>query len=370
MRLEVSPHDAVVMTGQPVVLTVEVTNTSSVIESYGVRALGLDPAWVNAEPATMALFPGATGFATLVISLPATFPAGEHVITVQGFVERNERQYLLVDVALHVTEALTVDAELQPLVVQAARLARFGLRVTNKGNRRFTIEPVAPDTGDDGTEVTFTPARVLLEPGEQAMVQVTAKGKRPWFGPPLPRQLAISVGGVAAPVEVTGTILQRARIARGLMALVGLLAAASVFAVVLTSVFSDVVSASKVQDSLLKAAIDGDAAAKRLSGSPTRIAGHVTVTGTKAGVSGTTVQVYASDNPVVAVATAASGDDGAYEVRNLAPGSYRLRFIAAGFREVWYPGALGFETANPTTAFLPNAWRSSSVSRWYPTTSR
>ena len=344
MRFEVSPSEAVVIAGQPVVLTVELTNASTVIESYGVRALGLDPDWVMVEPSNLALFPGTTGFATVIVTVPQSYPAGSHTVTVQAFVERDPTEYLLVDVALHMAEMSTITAELQPLMVQATKVARFGLVVANEGNRVAELTPMA-DPGDETTRIVFTPASIVLEPGAKAVIQVEARGKRPWFGPPDARQIAFTVGSSATRVEVLGTILQRARIARGLIALVGLLVAASVFAVVLTSVFSDVVDASKVPDNLLKAAIEGDAANKRLSSTPTRVAGRVAIVGSSAGVSGATVQVYPADDPLVPVVSAASGDDGQYEIRNLAPGRYRIRFTAAGFREVWYPSALAFETA-------------------------
>ena len=343
MRFEVSPREAVVLAGQPVVLSVELTNTSDVIESYGVRALGLDPSWVMVEPSSLALFPGTTGFATVIVTVPVSYPAGAHNVTVQAFVERDPREYDLIDVALHMAEVSTVTADLQPLMVQASRVARFGLVVANEGNRVAQVTPTT--AGDDDMHVVFVPASVAVEPGAKAVIQVEARGKRPWFGPPEARQVAFSVNSGTSQVEVIGTILQRARIARGLIALVGLLAAASVFAVVLTSVFSDVVDASKVPDNLLKAAVEGGAGGKRTSSTPTRIAGRVAIAGSAKGVSGATVQVYLASDPLVPVASAASGDDGKYEIRNLAPAKYRIRFTAAGFREVWFPGTLGFETA-------------------------
>lgn len=344
MRVDVTPPELQLAPGQTAVLSVEITNTTSLIESYGVRVLGLDPQWVHAAPASVPLFPGSTGFVTVVVTVPATFPAGRHGLVVQAYGESNPHDYVLVDVPTSMVDLPSFTVALEPPVIDAGRTARLGLLVVNTGNVTQTFVPEVDDV-DGRHGVSFDPDQVQLGPGEQTVMQLVSRGRRPWFGTPEARQLTVWLHSGGVRKETAGTILQRARIPRGLVALAGLLVAATVFAAVVGSVFADVVGISRRQEDLLVAALTDEGDAKTLAADPTVVGGSVKVVGSSQPVAGATVQAYPAADSNLAVATAATGDDGTYELRNLAPGAYRLRFTAAGFREVWYPSALAFETA-------------------------
>ena len=75
MRVEVTPRRSSVVPGQPVVLTVEVFNSTSVISGYRVRVLGVDPQWVTIEGTDLSLFPETAGVAVASITLPPGIPA-------------------------------------------------------------------------------------------------------------------------------------------------------------------------------------------------------------------------------------------------------------------------------------------------------
>ncbi|MEZ5262337.1 MAG: carboxypeptidase-like regulatory domain-containing protein [Acidimicrobiales bacterium] len=345
MQVELHPAEQAVSAGQPVAVRVDVLNTSPVIDAYRVRVLGLDPAWVQTDPGSLSLFPGATGSITAVINLPERFAAGSHRLSVQVYSERDEGEYELAELRLHVAEVERLDARLEPPVLTVSRRARFGLVLANNGNAEVAVRPEAVDA-EDALTVSFDPALALVGPGQQTVISVTAKGRRPWFGTPVARQLAVTVAGNSATQEVQGTLLQRPRFSRGLMALMGLLVAATVFGMVLSSVFDDVIDAAKVDQELLKAAVDdGGGEADAVAAAPTALSGRVTVVGTGTGVSGVTVELYAADDDQVPKATAATDDAGNYAFNNIPVGTYRLRFVAAGFVETWFPDALGFDTA-------------------------
>lgn len=345
LQVELHPAELSVTAGQPAVLSIDVRNTSKVIDAYGVRILGLDPAWVSCEPAALSLFPGASGRVTAVLQLPERFAAGTHRLGVQVYSERDPDEYRLVELQVHVGEVHRLEARLEPPVMTVSRRARFGLIVTNRGNAETAVRPEASDA-EEALQVRFEPELAMLAPGQQTVLEVSAKGKRPWFGTPVARQLSVVVRHGGARQQLNGTLLQRPRFSRGLMALLGLLVAASVFGMVLTSVFGDVVDASKVDQELLKAAVTkDDEGAAALAAAPTSLGGRVTVVGTGTGVSGVTVELYRNDDNKVPVATAATNDDGLYEIAAIPAGTYRLRFLAAGFVETWFPEALGFDTA-------------------------
>lgn len=345
LQVELHPAELPVVAGQPVVVRVDILNTSTVIDAYRVRILGLDPAWVETDPASLSLFPGATGSVTAIVTLPDRFAAGTHRFSVQVYSERDDAEYQLVDLRLHVGEVERLDARLEPPVMTVSRRARFGLVLTNNGNAEVAVRPEATDA-EDALQVAFEPALALVGPGQQTVIEVTARGRRPWFGTPVARQLAVAVAGNTVRQELHGTLLQRPRFSRGLMALLGLLVAASVFGLVLSSVFGDVLDAAKVDHELLKAAMDDGAEdGAAVAAAPTAVAGRVTVVGTGTGVSGVTVELYAAGDDKVPKATAATDEEGTYAFNNVPAGTYRLRFVGAGYLETWFPDALGFDTA-------------------------
>src|SRR3954470_5776697 len=83
MRIEVIPRRASIVPGQPVVLTVEVFNTSNIISGYRVRVLGVDSQWVSMDGADLSLFPETRGMTVVSITLPAGIPAGVRRLTVE-----------------------------------------------------------------------------------------------------------------------------------------------------------------------------------------------------------------------------------------------------------------------------------------------
>src|SRR5579885_1541458 len=82
MRIELPQRTANTQPGTPFDVEVEVLNTSTTIDGVSVRLVGLDPAWVVADPPQLALFPDTTGIVHLRVTIPPEFPAGRHEIGV------------------------------------------------------------------------------------------------------------------------------------------------------------------------------------------------------------------------------------------------------------------------------------------------
>ena len=87
---------------------------------------------------------------------------------------------------------------------------------------------------EDVVEITFEPPAVLLSPARREIVRADVRGGRPWFGQPKPRVLSFSLGPDAPPVMAT--FVQRPRIGRWLISLLGLVTVAGIFALVLSTV--------------------------------------------------------------------------------------------------------------------------------------
>ena len=77
---------------------------------------------------------------------------------------------------------------------------------------------------EDVVEIDFEPPTVVLPPGRREVVQADVRGGRPWFGQPKPRVLSFSLGADSPPAMAT--FVQRPRIGRWLISLLGLVTVA------------------------------------------------------------------------------------------------------------------------------------------------
>ncbi|MFN0030034.1 MAG: carboxypeptidase regulatory-like domain-containing protein [Acidimicrobiales bacterium] len=348
MRVELQPAELSATPGQPVVFSIEVLNTAPVIEAYAVRMLGLDPTWVRLElpdAVGLSLFPGARGVVTAIITLPEGFPAGTHRFSVQVYAVADERDYHLTQLHVHVGANERLEARLEPAVLTTSRRARFGVVIANTGNVQTVARPDLSEQTED-LSLRFEPSQATVEPGEHATLTIWARGRRPWFGTPAVHQLSFALQGADGRYPINGTMLQRPRISRGVVALFGLLVAVTTFGLVLSSGFGDVVEASKVDEDVLVAAMDDGVEEATMAAMPTMLAGTVSVAAPGTGaVAGATVELFSVEDRASARYQAASADDGAFGLSAVAPGRYKMRTLAAGYHEVWFPDAVTFDAA-------------------------
>ena len=240
----------------------------------------------------------------------------------------------------------TLTLLLDPASINGGNEATAGLLVENTGN-----SPVdAALTGiDEAGEVAFTfqPPDPSLMPGEQVLSAVTLRARRPWFGSPKVRPFTLNAGPPQAPVMAFGAWIQKPRLSRGALALMGLVAALTVFALVLTSSFSQVVTQSAADRDL---ALQVAQAAQSSSGGGTgSIAGTVTLLSSGQPVGGVTAQLFPAANPTSPIASTATGVNGIYRFAGLAASTYKLLFSGAGFTQVWYATALTPDNATTVT---------------------
>src|SRR4029077_4301505 len=133
------------------------------------------------------------------------------------------------------------------------------------------------------------------------------------------------------------TFVQKPRIGRGILSLLGLLTAAAVFAAVLSHTFGNVAKEAKVDDRVLNEALaNNQTNGKSVPVDPATITGKVVSFTTGTGIAGIQADLFAADDAVVPLAPAATDDTGAYTFPRLSAGSYKVRFSGAGFDELWY----------------------------------
>lgn len=330
--------------GEPAQIAVSITNTSSVIDAYDVDAFGLDPSWITVSPSRLSLFPAEVGIVEIAVTLPPDVPAGSRTIAVHVRSQNDRNEFSLAQVDLAVGQRSRTSLRVDPVTVTGGNKASFQLIVVNDGNATVQERPVGEDP-EDVVDMTFEPATVVLPPGRRDIVRADVFGGRPWFGQPKPRVLMFSLGGDSAPAMAT--FIQRPRIGRWMLSLLGLITAAAIFAVVLSTVADRLVDESSVDPALLDRALiqGGTGAGGMASVTPSTMTGKVVVASTGQGVAGVTADLFGAGNGTVPVATAASDDSGTFTFGRLPAGRYRLRVRGAGFAEQWYQNSLTFADA-------------------------
>lgn len=341
------PHHVEVGPGQGGVVNVSVTNTAEVIDSYEVQVFGLDPSWVRVTPAKLKLFPGETGSVEISVNLPDDYPSSKRNVAINVVSDDDPTAFNLSYVELSVAPTAQTSVALDPTMVTAGTSATFGLVVSNDGNAvtRATAFAVDPE---DLAEFTFEPPSVVVPPGRDQVIRITAKGGRAWFGQLRPRTFTFGVDAVltgsiteleeAERAETIGTFLQRPRIGRWLLSLLGLLTAAAVFAAVLSRSFDRVVEEAGVTDEVIDAALaNEDEAGAVVPNNPASVSGTIGTSTSDQGLGGAQVEMFVADDPSTPVASAVTDDSGAFTLSNLGAGDYLMKITGVGVEPLWYP---------------------------------
>ncbi len=317
-------------------VAVSITNSSSTIDGYRIRVFGLDPEWVTVTPARVAVFPGETVTVEIALSLPTLFPAGARQFTVQVVSENDPDDFSLVQLSANIANQPRARLKMDPVSVVGGKRATFSLIVFNDGNAPIHAIPEGVDPEETAT-FEFVPPSVDVKPGRRETVEVRVVGKRPWLGGPKARVLSFAVT-TPQRVEAVASFVQRPRISRWLLSLMGLVAAAAVFAAVLSHSFEAVVDEASVDDDVLNRALDqGEAGGAKVPLNPLSITGMVTSRTSGEGIAGVEADLFLEGDIAVPLFKAATTDDGSYAFGRLAAGTYVLRFSGAGFADIWYP---------------------------------
>ena len=347
MRVDVNPRRLSCVPGQAAVITISVANTGTIITGHRIRVLGLDPEWVQLDTNELSLFPDATGVARLEVTFPPGIPAGPRTLSIEVSELTPPFDVAVIPVEVTVPAELAIKAALDPVSVTSGKVATVAVVVENVGNTVTDVNLAGTD--DEGAiSFAFEPAQPVLPPGGQAIASAELRARRPWFGSPKVRPFTIEAGPPSAPVIAFGAWIQKARLSRGAMALIGLVIAATVFAAVITASLAQVVNKSTADRDL---AIQVAQAAQSSSAATghSSISGTVTLLTSGAAVQGVSVNLFQASNSAQAIVSTATGANGGYHFSGLTAGSYLLQLQGAGFTQLWYPQSLTPQTATPVT---------------------
>jgi len=366
MRVDVSPRRVSVTPQMPQQLVITIGNTSTVIGGYELRVLGADPSWVEIDTDRVSLFPDETRTVSATVAVPPNIPAGTRQIAIQVRELTPPHATSVAEVALVVPAAPSVQARLDPPSVSGGKKARYTVVIENTGNTvvRADLAAVEPE---DRLAFAFEPERVVLAPGEHAVADMQASGKRPMTGSGAVRLINLYLDEVPADPFFndqqalppkhdettsvsTAVFVQKARLTRGVFALAGLIAAITVFAVIITIALSKLVGQSNA-DRNLALQIAAAKASSAASNGTSAVSGTVRLLTSHHPVPGVTVALYSADDMSSPVATTATNDIGGYVFDNLDAGDYKLTYRGAGFLQLWYPTAA--DAGDASTIQLP-----------------
>src|SRR5829696_2675257 len=206
--------------GQAAQFIVTVTNTADTIDAYRARVFGLDPQWVDVEPARLSAFPGDTGDVAVTVTLPDSFPAGSRQLAIHVQSENDSNRFALAQVNLTVLRRPQATLHVDPVFITGGSRADFGLVVVNTGNATIDVVPSGIDP-EEKASIGFNPPGLALPPGHRDVVVAHVEGGRPWLGQPKPPVLTFAVA-TPEPVEAVATFVQRPRISRWVLSLMGL----------------------------------------------------------------------------------------------------------------------------------------------------
>lgn len=363
MRVSVSDRRISVIPGVPTYLCVTITNTSEVIAGYSIRFLGADPEWVTFDRPDARLFPDDSTEIRVGLRLPVGVPAGARRMAVQVRELTADQAVAIEEIVVTVPDQPGLNLRLDPATVTAGRRADFGVVIENHGNTVLTGALRGVDE-EKKIAFAFTPREFRLAPGESLTGRLRTSAKRPVFGAIAVRPFGVFVddGVVHAPTQArpaqgagpsdpgsdaddapspaaTGVFIQKPVFARGLLSMLGLLLAASVFAVVISVTLSSVLARSAADRDLALQVAQARYDTVTTTGTA-GFAGTVRLLSDGEPIAGVSVEAFAESDTSVALATTASDAQGAFSIGNLPAGTYKVRLLGAGFSEVWYPAAL------------------------------
>ncbi|MEO6122129.1 MAG: carboxypeptidase-like regulatory domain-containing protein [Ilumatobacteraceae bacterium] len=352
MRTAVATSHLRVTPGKSVVLDVDVTNTSDIIDGVTATIQGLDPAWVSLVVPVVSLFPDASATLSLRINLPTNCLAGEYLVSVQVVSIIDPERFSDHEFWLSVDPLLAASLTLHPSVVVGGSHGAFMASITNEGNVTADLVVGCRDESRHLNCVAY-PATVSVPAGETHTVEIHADGKRPLFGDLVSRTITIEIAGGSDVATTAGgdpqqislpavaTFNQKPRIPRGVLTILILAAIIALWA----TVFLLVVTALRDKPDATKAvATDFDAGGPgevNLAAVAVSMSGAVSAQSTGAPLPLITVEAFRikPSGDQVSVGSAGTDDAGAFALDSLLPGHYKLRFSAEGFDELWYPAA-------------------------------
>lgn len=200
LRVELSENTLVSSPGGAVTTRCTVYNASLIVDEYRLSVNGVDPAWVEAPPATARIFPEAFETVTIQFRPPrsAAVEAGDYAFTITATSADNPALTASVNGVLTVGPFVDFGMDLDsPRQISGEVEGVYNVRVTNLGNARLTIGlEGGEETGE--IEFAFPNSPIELGPGETKPGSVVVR----------PRTARLGGGGATYQITI-GAVIDR-----------------------------------------------------------------------------------------------------------------------------------------------------------------
>jgi hypothetical protein len=315
---------------------IAVTNNADVIDGITAIIDGINPDWIRLEQPLISLFPEATGRLALTIDIPTTCPAGDYLVIVRIVSTLDADRQTVHDFWLTVTPAPALDITVTPQIVNGGAIARFTATIANTGNTtaEVTVEALEPNREVDCIP---DPSNLVIPQGSEAPVEIELRGKRPFFGEPVTRTITVTAHVDDVVAEKLVTFRQRARIPRGVLTMLILASIIVLWALIFLFVITEL---RRNEDPAKAVGADFLTGPENIPITlvAATLEGTVSASTTGEGVPRVTVEALrvTPDGTLESVGSAASGDDGTFSLQSLIPGTYKVKFSAAGYQTVWF----------------------------------
>lgn len=342
-----------VVPGNTARVEIGVTNTAEVIDGVTAIVDGINPDWVRLERPVISLFPDSTQPLALILDIPKTCPAGDYLVIVRIVSTIEAERQTVHDFWLTVEPVVGLDIELRPSIVTGGSKEMFAATVVNTGNTaaNVTVHAVEPTRAID---CEVEPNSVVIPQDHEALVDINLRGKRPWFGQPTDYSVTITAQIDDYAIDKIGTFRQKAKIPRGVLTALMLAGIVLLWALIFLWVVSELRSTEPPAKAVGSDFMSGPDNIP-LSRVASSIGGTVTSTTTGGPIPRIVIEAFRqaassqaesiraadTDTTLESVGSAATDDEGVFLLQSLIPGTYKLRFSADGFNEVWYADDTG-----------------------------
>lgn len=207
-----SPTELAVDPGGRATTTIRVRNTGSIVDRFDIDVVGLAAGWATVDPASLSLFPGAEGTATVTFApARASMPrAGTVPFGIRVRPAADPAGSAVEEGRVSVQPFTAAAADVVPQTSRGRRAARHEVIVDNRGNAPVEVIVTATDP-DRRLALAVVPERAVVGPDQRVGFAVTVRVDDPFpFGSSRPRPFVVSVEpGRQAPIQLRATMSQR-----------------------------------------------------------------------------------------------------------------------------------------------------------------
>ncbi|MFE9611276.1 hypothetical protein [Streptomyces sp. NPDC006012] len=206
-------------------LAVQVLNSGTTVEECRFEVVGPCADWATVEPASLSLYPGATGSATVTLRPPRTSQVlpGETPLGLRVVPTTDGAETVILERSVTVGPFTEITSELVPPGSSGAWRGRHKLAVDSRGNTPVTIA-LSARGATERSRLALDPPEVEIPPGQAKFAVLSVRpAKRLWRGSPITHPFQVAVTPLVQegqdpyqPVVLDGSYEQQAILPRWL----------------------------------------------------------------------------------------------------------------------------------------------------------